>query len=332
VKKIFCFCLGFLFLCSGFTSATAAATIKKHFKVLVVFSYEENAPWDIDIREEIEKTLSPYADLNYFYMNTKASLQGGPQKAVEAFALYNRLHPDGVIAVDDNAQSMFVVPYLRDKVKTPIMFCGVNADPELYGYPTEHISGILERFHLEESIMLSRQLVKKVDRFAFMVKKGPVSRLLAKQLEQDKTRISAQLVRFMTPETMNEAITMTREIRKDVDLLFLVGLWGLSENGSPLGEEKIIPRLVAEFNKPTSGIAASAVKEGVLSAVITNSREHGHQAASMLLKAMRGTPVSRLPITCNSHGKRMINVSTLKSLNITPDPLVLRGVELVKSE
>jgi ABC-type uncharacterized transport system substrate-binding protein len=310
----------------------AAKTDQEQYKVLVVFSYEENAPWDIDIREAIEKTLSPYADITFFYMDTKASLQGGPKKAAEAFALYNHLHPDGVIAVDDNAQSMFVVPYLRDKVTTPIMFCGVNAAPELYGYPTENISGILERFHLEESIMFSRQLVRQVDTFAFMVKKGPVSDLLAKQLEQDKKHISARLVRFMTPETMDEAIAMTREARKDVDLLFLVGLWGLNQNGSPLAEGEIIPRLVAEFNKPTSGIAASAIRAGILSAVITNGREHGHRASAMLLKAMRGIPVSQIPMTCNSHGKRMINVSTLKELNISPDPLVLRGVELVKTK
>jgi len=90
--------------------------------------------------------------------------------------------------------------------------------------------------------------------------------------------------------------------------------------------------LVAEFHKPTSGIAASAIRAGILSAVITNGREHGHRASEMLLKAMRGVPVSQIPMTCNSHGKRMINVSTLKELNITPDPLVLRGVELVKTK
>ena len=331
MKKIFSGCLGVLLLCLSFVATVSVAADREHYKVLVVFSYEENAPWDVDIREEIEKTLSPYADITFFYMDTKTSLQGGPKKAAEAFALYNHLHPDGVIAVDDNAQSMFVVPYLRGKVTTPIMFCGVNADPELYGYPTENISGILERFHLEESMMFSRQLIKKIDTFAFMVKKGPVAALLAKQLEQDKKHISARLVRFMTPETMEEAITMTREARKDVDLLFLVGLWGLNQDGSPLVEGEIIPRLIAEFDKPTSGIAASAVRVGVLSAVITNGREHGYRASSMLLKAMRGTPVSQLPMTCNSHGKRMINVSTLKKLNITPDTLVLRGAELVKT-
>ena len=41
---------------------------------------------------------------------------------------------DGVIAVNDNAQKMFVFPYLKDLVKTPVMFCGVNADTKKYGY------------------------------------------------------------------------------------------------------------------------------------------------------------------------------------------------------
>jgi len=330
VKKTFLCLLGLLLLGMSIVAPTAFSEKKQRYKVLVVFSYEEKAPWDVEIREEIIRVLALHADLTFFYMDTKAFLKNGPQKAEEAFALYQRLEPDGVIAVDDNAQSMFVVPYLKGKIDIPLMFCGVNAKLEAYGYPTEHISGILERFHLEESINLNRQLVGSVSNFAFMVKKGPVADILAQQLEEDKDRFSAKMVRFMTPESLEEALKMARESHENVDLLFLVGLFGLKSDGVPGAEEDAIPRLVAAFNKPTAGIAASVVCSGALSAVITNSREHGYHAARMLLKAMNGTPVSQLPVRRNSQGERMINVTTLKRLGLSPDPIVFRGVELVR--
>ena len=148
-KKIFLGCLfSGLLACSLFYASSALA--EERFKVLVVFSYEQDYLWEVEIREEIEKVFSPYADLTFFYMNTKVALENGSEKAVEAFSLYQQLQPDGVIAVDDNAQSLFVVPYLKNRVSTPVIFCGVNADPKAYGYPAENVSGILERYHFEE--------------------------------------------------------------------------------------------------------------------------------------------------------------------------------------
>ena len=321
-----------LLACLGTIASGSPALAEEQYEVLVVFSYEENAPWTIEIREEIEKVLSPVARLTFFYMDTKTALAGGLKKAAEAFSLYQQLQPDGVIAVDDNAQSMFVVPYLKGQVTTPIMFCGVNAKPELYGYPTKNISGILERFHLEESISFARQLSGHIETFAFMVKEGPVARLISEQLESEKDKLSARLVKFLTPGTMAEALKMADEIRDDTDLLFLVALWGLTDSdGNTLCERSSIPQLVAEFGKPTATIAASVVRQGALSAVITNGREHGHHAASMLLQAMGGVPIAQMPVISNSRGKRMINVSTMRKLGIVPNPLVLRGAELVRS-
>ena len=64
-------------------------------------------------------------------MDTKKNIEGGVRKAKDAYELYRRLQPDGVIAADDNAQSMFVVPYLKDRYDVPVIFCGVNALPDL---------------------------------------------------------------------------------------------------------------------------------------------------------------------------------------------------------
>jgi len=330
VKKLSLYFLGLLLLGASFVAPFAMAEKHNPYKILIVFSYEENAPWDISIRQEIERVLAPHAELTFFYMDTKSFLENGPAKAKEAYALYRQLKPDGVIAVDDNAQSMFVLPYLKGKLDIPLMFCGVNADPDDYGYPTEHISGVLERFHLEESIALTRQLAGRIDTFAFMVKSGPVADILKRQIIAGSGHFSAKMVRFMSPETLEEALQMARAARRDVDLLFLVGMFGLKNDGIPVAEGEAIPRLVAAFAKPTAGIAKSVVESGVLSAVITNGNEHGYRAATMLLKALRGTSVDQIPMVSNSQGKRIINVTTLKRLDLSPDPMAFRGVELVR--
>ncbi|MDX2495891.1 MAG: ABC transporter substrate binding protein [Desulfuromusa sp.] len=320
-----------LFFCGNLLWVSPALA-EDRFKVLVVLSYEQDYLWEIEIREEIERVLSPFADLTFFYMNTKVALGNGSKKAAEAFALYQKLQPDGVITVDDNAQALFVVPYLKNRVSTPVIFCGVNAEPEVYGYPAENVSGILERYHFEETLSFNRQIAGKTDTFALMVNESPLADLIAKELKAETGKLSAEMIVFLRPKTLSHAVNMAENIRHKADLLMLLTLNGLVDNqGKPVSDAEAISIVVKAFNKPTTATAAFAVKNGVLSGVLASGQEQGEQAALMLLKALRGVPIDQLPVTRNSRGKRMINVSTLQQLGITLPPMVLRGAELVRS-
>jgi len=305
----------------------------KQYKVLVVFSYEENFPWDGEIREGIESLFKGDAELTYFYMDTKVNLAAGKQKAAEAFELYQRLRPDGVIVADDNAQSMFVVPYLKDKVATPVIFCGVNTAPEAYGYPAKNVTGILERFHLEETIAFSRQFSPQIQTFAFLIKDSPVAKLIQEQLGTDADKLSARLVAFHQVKTEAQALQVATELRGKADLLLIESLQGvLDASGMPVKERKLVAQVVKSFAGPTAATNAYTVKYGALNAVIKTGQEQGNKAAEMLLKAMQGTPIADLPITRNYRGRRMVNVTTMRQLGITPTPIALRGVELVRTE
>ncbi len=332
VHKFFYWRFWLLLICLGSLVWVPPALAEERFKVLVVFSYEHDYLWDVEIREEIEKVLNPHADLTFFYMNTKVALARGAEKAAEVFALYQKMQPDGVIAVDDNAQSLFVVPYLKNRVSTPVIFCGVNAEPEVYGYPADNVSGILERYHFEESLSLNRQLTGKTEKFALMVNESPLADLIAAELKTEKAELSAEMVTFLRPKTLSQAVNMAENIRDNVDLLMLLTLKGLVNNeGKPISDAEAISTVVRSFNKPTTATAAFAVKNGVLSGVLATGQEQGEQASLMLLQALHGVPMGQLPVTRNYRGKRMINVSTLQRLGITPHPMVLRGAELVRN-
>lgn len=312
--------------------SAAPALAEKPKKVLVVFSYEKDFPWDVEIREGIESIFKEGVAVTYFYMDTKVNLAAGEQKAAEAYALYQKLQPDGVIVADDNAQSMFVVPYLKDKVRTPVMFCGVNADPEIYGYPASNVSGILERFHLEETIAFSRQFVPEIKTFAFLIKDSPVAKLIQTQLNQDGPKLSARLVAFAQVGTETQALQAVAELRGRADLLLIESLQGvLSSNGQPVKEQELVAKVVRKFAGPTAATNAYTVKYGALSAVIKTGQEQGSKAAQMLGQAMQGVPIAELQVTRNYRGKRLVNVTTMQKLEITPDPMVLRGVELVRT-
>ncbi|MEW8506432.1 MAG: ABC transporter substrate binding protein [Candidatus Thiodiazotropha sp.] len=308
----------------------SASTWSAPFRVLVVMSYEQDNPWCLEIKQGIDRVLAAHAELTYFYMNTKKNLSQGPEKAKEAKALFDRLNPDGVITVDDNAQSMFVVPYLKDKVDTPIFFCGVNGNAADYGYPNQHISGTLERGHIRESIAFLKQLLPEFDNLCFIAKASPSGDALKKQVEGEKSTYMVSTPHF-------ELVTTTRQLREFTDAhgqqcgaFYMDSLEGIvNERNEPMDNREILDFFRSNYSGPIIGGNRYHVEDGAVSAVVKTGQEQGEIAADMLLQALQGKPVSELPVTRNYKGRRYININSLQSLGIKPRPIVLRGATLV---
>jgi ABC-type uncharacterized transport system substrate-binding protein len=319
-----------LIISSIYIGVAASSGEASSCKVLVVMSYEKANPWSMEIREGVDSVLSSRCEINYFYMDTKIKFEGGLKKADEAYALYKEFQPDGVIAADDNAQSMFVAPYLKDKVKTPVMFCGVNAEPEKYGYPASNVSGILERWHIDTTIAFAKQLMPSMKTVGIITKDSPSGRALQKQIKNDSGTHVAEISAFKLVKTKKEAAMMLQELKGQSDALLMDSLQGIpDETGKPLTSKEIIPFISEVYSKPLLGANRYHVVQGALCAVVKTGQNQGRVAAEMLLRAMQGTAVSQLPITVNKHGKRMINIAVMKSLGIKPKRRALIGTELV---
>ena len=326
--KIFCLLVFTLF----FTCVAYSET--KKFKVLVVMSYETTYRWCSEIKEGVDHVLGKSSEIKYFYMNTKIDVKGGPKKAKEAFEVFEKFKPDGVIVADDNGQSMFVVPYVKDKYKTPVMFCGVNAEPEKYGYPSKNVSGILERQLIKESIIFIQQLLPNINTMGFVIRQDSSTAAgISAQIDREKKGYPVKVFDTVLLNNIKEGKNFINKNKKKYDALFMVSLEGLpDENGKPMTEKNVIKTLKALYKKPTLGIEKFGVQYGSLCAIIQTGQEQGTVAAEMLLKAMKGTPVAKIPITRNKFGKRVINMDTLNSLKLKPDPKILSDAELVRTE
>lgn len=323
-------CLTFLIplVCALF----AAQALAFECKVMVVMSYEENLPWVKDLREGIEPVLSA-CEYRFAYLDTRTNPAGGAQKAKEALELYRQWMPDGIIACDDEAQSLFVVPYLRDQVKTPVMFCGVNAEPEKYAYPATNVSGILERPYITESISLLRQISPQIQTIAFILRETPTAHLIEEQIKKEASTYPAAVLEFRTAADITEANRLAIQFSVDADALFIDDMEGLpDEKGHPMAEKAVTQLLSRIFSKPTLGIKSATLGYGLLGGVIIRGQEQGRSAAIMLRDTMEAKPVAQIPMVRNSAGKRVLNLTTLKALGLSPEPLMLRGIELIRTK
>ena len=302
------------------------------YRVLVVMSYEQENPWCEEIKQGIDSVLGATSDLTYFYMDTKVDLAGGETKARQAYALFRQLQPDGVITVDDNAQRMFVLPYLRDHPDTPVMFSGVNAEPEAYGFPTAAVSGILERGHIRESLALAKQLVPTLQSVTFLARTSPSGRALQRQVERESAGYLAK-TSFHLIESIDDVAKLDEELRHRSDAFYVDSMQGVKDaQGSPMSNKDIIQLLTERYRKPIIGANQYHVEQGALCAVVKTGQEQGRTAARMLQQAMKGTPVTDIPVVTNHKGKRVINVSAMRSLGLRIKPIALLGATLIKSD
>jgi ABC-type uncharacterized transport system substrate-binding protein len=316
-----------------FSGRPVPAADKAIYKVLVVMSYAPDYQFVQETQEGIASVLSGTCRIEYVYLDTRNNYAGGPQKARAAYELYQKSRPDGVIAADDHAQSMFVVPYLKDKVKTPVMFCGVNSASDKYGYPASNVSGVLERHHVSQTLALAKQLIPSVKTFAVMGSDSLSARSAVEHFQKEEHTFPMKFVAARFPKTLVEAETMARELRTLCDVLYMPTIRGVKDDaGNALIEKDVVAAVARAYAKPIISGNNYSIRYGMLCGVVKTGQEQGVVAAEMLLKAMQGTPVSEIPITRNRRGKSIINVTVMKAFGIKPKPIILRGTELVRTE
>ena len=312
--------------------AVADSAAQTPCTVLVVMSYAEEFFWNVEVREGIETVLGERCDLHYAYLDKISHPDGIAAKAEEAYSMYQTVQPDGVIAADDDAQTAFVLPYLKDQVDIPIMFCGVNATPEQYGFPTENISGILQRPHIRESITFVRQLVPDIKTVGCLSLDFPPGQGLAQQVKQEEATYPVEMLDVQFVTTLEGALEAVDALKSQCDALFMGPLGALSDaDGNCLADADVYPVLAEAFGKPTFTLWAQVVPYGVLCAVADRGQEQGELAAEMLWQAVQGTPVTDLPITQNKQGKLVLNVTVMKALGIRPKAHMLKGVKVVET-
>ena len=127
-------------------------------------------------------------------------------------------------------------------------------------------------------------------------------------------------------------MAISKVLGEQSDAIYVDSIEGIKDAlGNPLTNKEMIDILTDKYHKTIIGANQYHVEQGALCAVVKTGQEQGSTAARMLLKAMQGTTVEEIPIAKNFKGKRVINVTTMRALNLQVRPIVLLGAKLIKS-
>ena len=121
-------------------------------EILVIHSYQTDYSWVLDLNKGIKGILDVDRGYNvrYHYMDTKRHQEDSFLKnaGLVTRRLIEAIRPNVIICVDDNAQKLVGQYYINEK-DISIVFSGVNANQNNYGYQdANNVTGILERLPL----------------------------------------------------------------------------------------------------------------------------------------------------------------------------------------
>ena len=293
-------------------------------KILWVSSYHEGYEANDDIERGIRAVLNDKGvQLQVLHMDTKRNdaEEFGRRAGLKAYDLVKEFAPNVIIASDDNAQKYLVVPYLLN-TGIPIVFCGVNWDASVYGYPTKNVTGMVEVDLLE--------LFDHLQRYA----KGPRVGYLGGNVETERKVIDIYNDRFFKGtmrsylvSSMAEFKTAFLKAQEEVDMLYIsnyTGIkdWDRTEAELFLGRHTRIPTGSHHgFMAPYVVLVASKSME-----------EHGTYAATTALKILDGASPEQIPLSENSQAELILNLRMAEAASIVPPLSLLKTATVIGQE
>ena len=299
-------------------------------KVLLIFSYHREYPWVVEETRGVEDIFKDKGvETEKFYLDTKRNTSADwMQKVAEdAVNKIEEFKPDLVIVFDDNACELVAKRYIGKSL--PFVFCGMNSEPEDYGFPARNITGVIERHHLEATINLLKQLVPDVKKLAIMTDNSPTSQAFITGIKKITPPI--EISEFYATNDFDAWKAKIRELQTKVDAIGIYVYHTIKEKG---GEESLPPeeviRWTLENNKlPDFTFSDFTVKDGVLCGVTLSGYAQGKTAAEIAVRILKGGKPADIPIKCPEKGTPIVNETRAKELNIEIPEEVLKEVEIL---
>ena len=323
MKKL-CFIISVLLL------VAVLGCIKPSEKVLLIFSYHPEHPWVVEETRGAEDILEERGvETEKFYLDTKrnTSAEWKEEVAEEAVRKIDDFKPDLVIVFDDNACELVAKEYIGESL--PFVFCGMNGEPEDYGFPAQNITGVIERHHLEATIELLKQLVPDVEKLAIISDDSPTSQAFITRVRNIIPPV--EISEFYTTNDFDAWKAEVQELQTKVDAIGIYVYHTIKENSEEesLPPEDVLGWTLENSELPDFTFSDFTVRDGVLCGVTVSGYEQGMTAAEIAIRILNGETPADIPIECPEKGTPMINRIRAEELNIEIPADVLEAVEIL---
>jgi ABC-type uncharacterized transport system substrate-binding protein len=314
MNRIMLACLSLVFAA---TTAAAAAP-----SILIIESYEASSPWDRSYLDGLRSDLGDQFQLTTFEMDTKRlPVSAHPQQAEKAWQSYLQSKPQLVILGDDNALK-YLGPRLLDS-GVPVVYLGINNNPEDY-VPTGHnLTGILERPLFEFCLHTIGQIVQPAPKRALLLfDNGTTSRAAVAEAFKNKPSqlIGNILVDLKLIGDWDEWQRTVKTAQQQGYDAIVVGLYHtlVDKQGKNVPADQVLQW--TSVNSPLPPFTFwdfSVGSDKTIGGFVLNGQEQGKAAAGVVRKILAGTAPGEIPPTVGKNGKFVFSRHQLQKWHLT---------------
>lgn len=291
----------------GLQSAHAQTLTGK--KVLLIDSYHEGYAWSDGIVAGAEKAFKGTGvNLKIERMDTKrnGSEEFKKKAGQKVKSVIESFKPDLVIAADDNASKYVIVAFYKNS-QLPFVFCGLNWDAGVYGFPYKNMTGMIEVNPIPQLLDQLKPLAKG-NRIGLLAADNETSR---KEVENYKKAFGISLTSYYAKD-YNDYKKGFLELQTKVDML-------LMESDGGLYDDKLteLNAFVLKNSKIPSGSSYDFMASRAVISFAKIAEEQGEWAAQAALKILKGAAPSSIPIAKNQKGALIINAKLAQAMKIT---------------
>ena len=289
-------------------------------RILHIDSYHEGNYWNTTISEAVEDTLAGTGvELTITRMDTKRNPteEFKQQAALDAKALIEKLQPDVVIASDDNASKYLIAPYFKDS-DVPFVFCGVNWDASVYGFPFSNVTGMVEVSPVPQILELLRQH-SNGDRVGYIAEDTPTKR---KEMEYHERLFGVEYDKVYLVSNFEDWKASFLRAQSEVDQLVIMGVAAVEG-----WDDDAAAEFAAEHTSIPTGTDFSWLMHVAVFGVGKSPEEQGRWAAKAALRILDGVPPSKIPLAYNTEGQLYFNPEIAASIGVTDAPPLAKLVD-----
>jgi ABC-type uncharacterized transport system substrate-binding protein len=319
MRKLLVTVMSLAFVLSICTPSFATALAGK--KVLFIDSYHEGYAWSDGITTGIKTTLEGTgAELKILRMDTKRNGDDAFKKAaaLKAKAEIEAFKPDVVIASDDNASKYLIEPYYKN-ASLPFVFCGVNWDEKVYGFPCKNVTGMVEVTPLPQLIE-QLQPFAKGNKVGFI---GPDILTARKEAQNFKTVFGMTLTEYYAKD-FEDWKKGFAELQGTVDMLVIDSDGGLYKDKA--AEMKAF---VEANSKIPSGSTYDFIAPYALISYAKVAEEQGAWSADAAMKILGGQSPASIAVAQNTYGKLIVNARIAKAIGADLPFEIIQSAEQV---
>lgn len=341
---------GFILL--ALTFPVRPGTAMSPQRVFILHSYEQNHVCGQPQQDGVMTALGNAGyvcgkniRLQTYFMDTKRNNNTPElirQQARRALQKIDAFKPEVLVVLDDNAFRSVALPLAGSDL--PIVFCGMNEQPEIYNhrrtfmnsrkFPGHNITGVYEKLHIADAIRVHSRMFAGSGKVLILTDRSPTGNAIFRQIQLELLADNVAIpweIKVAGNWAEYKALIVSAASNPEISVIYPAALLLKDAAGATYTAPQIFTWTIQNSNKPEIAINYSFTRLGLFGGAAVDFHAMGEQAGRMTARILSGEAAGDIPIENADRYALAFNLRRAAQLGITiPDDILLAADEVVR--